>query len=216
MRFADMYYQRINVARHLPQPGPECRDCDAKSCRSFAARLENGLLQKAAASGPLPPEECPYLTRDRLHAFRIALAPNSLLPEVELSQLPRPVEPGLIPTGPADTAAPVLVTTNNEGTVAFTTALLALTTAPFHLLMIEARGDSVDMSLVLGSLTAARILEALERHKTEAGGGRILILPGFAAPLADETSALSGRKVTTGPVCGAELPLFLGDLWRAA
>jgi CO dehydrogenase/acetyl-CoA synthase gamma subunit (corrinoid Fe-S protein) len=216
MLLADLYYQRIDVPRYLPRPGPECRSCDAKSCRGFVERLESGRLAEEARRGPLRPEECPFLTPDRLHAFRIALAPETLLPRVEVAQMPRPAEPGLVTTGSPVPDAPILVTANHEGTIAFMAALLAQSAAAFHLLVVDTRGDSADMAMILGSLTAERVILALERAGLAAPDGRALLLPGFAAPLASDLAARTGRCAIAGPVCGAELPLSLGSIWRAA
>ena len=41
--------------------------------------LISGDLRGLLARGPLPAEACPLLGADRLHAFRIALAPEVLL-----------------------------------------------------------------------------------------------------------------------------------------
>jgi CO dehydrogenase/acetyl-CoA synthase gamma subunit (corrinoid Fe-S protein) len=212
---ADLYYGRIDVRRHLPQPGPDCRSCDAASCRAFAARLEAGELAAQARRGPLPAEACPLLTPDRLHAFRIALAPETLLPPVELAQLPRPVEPGLVTIGAPDAAAPLLLSGNHEGTVSFLGALLALTATPLRYLMVDTRGDSVDMAMILGSLTVDGIRRALDAAGAELAPAP-LVLPGFAAPLAAPLAAAIGRSPAVGPISGAELPLFLGDAWREA
>ena len=228
---ADLYYGRIDLRRHLPQPGPACRACDAASCRSFAARLEDGRLAEEARRGPLPPEACPLLTRDRLHAFRIALAPELLLPAVDVSPLPRPVEAGAVPIANPGPGAPVLVSANHEGTVAFLGALLAWTSTPLHYLIVDTGGDGVDMAMILGSLTAERIAGALRTVFPGALPERI-VLPGLAAALTEELAAAlaeelaaalagelaarTGRRVEVGPVCGAELPLFLGEAWRAA
>ena len=44
-----------------------------------------------------------------------------------------------------------------------------------------------------------------------------LFLPGFAAPIRDTLAEQSGRSVTVGPVCAAELPLFFGEMnWKVA
>ena len=219
---ADLYFGRIDVRRHLPQPGPECRDCDAASCRSFAARLESGRLVEEARLGPLPAEACPLLGADRLHAFRIALAPEVLLPAVEVVQLPRPVEAGRTPLGDAGPDAPVVVSANHQGTVEVVGALLGLTSTPLNYVVVDTRGDSVDMAMILGTMTAQRVAAALgegafaqSRRAAEGEGPRVL-LPGFAAALAGEVTALTGARVDVGPICAAELPLYLGEAWRAA
>jgi len=213
---ADLYYARIDVRRHLPQPGPECLSCDAASCRSFAERLGSGRLAEEARRGPLPPETCPFLTADRLDAFRIALAPDVVLPSIEVSQIPRPSDPGLVSTGNPRPETPVLLSANHEGTVAFVSALLALTSTPLHYLIADTRGDSVDMAMIHGSLTLGVVLAALHASGIDPSNAGRLILPGFAAPLAADVAARSGWRTTAGPVCGAEIPLFLGDAWRLA
>jgi CO dehydrogenase/acetyl-CoA synthase gamma subunit (corrinoid Fe-S protein) len=236
----DLYFKRIDVARYLPRPVAECRDCNTAGCRSFVSRLERGDLAAEARAGEVSADGCPMLTPDRLHAFRIALAPETLLPEVEISQLPRPVEPGVVSTGSPTADAPILVTANNEGTVAVMTALLSLSSSPFRLVVADTRGDSVDMAMILGSLTADRILTTLDTPELRNSptpqllnsptpelpnpstpelldsSTPHLILPGFAAPLAREISSRSPWRPVVGPICAAELPLFLGERWRRA
>ncbi|MBI5526304.1 MAG: hypothetical protein HY897_08210 [Deltaproteobacteria bacterium] len=221
MLHVDLYFKRIDISRHLPRPGPECRDCDAAGCRSFVQRFDSGRLAEEARSGTLTAEGCPLLTANRLDAFRIALAPDVLLPMIELSQLPRPVEPGRVTTGNAAPNTPILVTANNEGTVTLMTALLSLSSATFRLAVVDTRGDSVDMAMILGSLTAGKVIKALEtpelrNSKTPEPPLRPVVLPGFAAPLAPEIAARSRWRPVPGPLCAAELPLFLGDLWHSA
>jgi len=63
-------------------------------------------------------------------------------------------------------------------------------------------------------LTAGGICTAL--NKTGIGDkvqARELLIPGLAGPLKEDIERLSGWKVRVGPVCAAELPLFLSELW---
>lgn len=216
MLHVDLYFKRIDVSRYLPRPGPECRECDAAACRSFVRRIESGELAAEARAGALTADGCPFLTPDRLDAFRIALAPDASLPTIELSQLPRPVEPGIVGTGDAAVDTPVLVTANNEGTVAVMTTLVSFSSAPFRLAVVDTNGDSVDMAMILGSLTADRILAALGPPEPLVPPTAPLILPGFAAPLAPGIASRSPWRPTPGPLCAAELPLFLGARWKRA
>ena len=41
--------------------------------------------------------------------------------------------------------------------------------------------------------------------------GRQLIIPGVVAPLKEELAAYTGWDIRVGPICVAELPLFLGE-----
>ena len=41
-----------------------------------------------------------------------------------------------------------------------------------------------------------------------------MILPGFVSSLQKPLAKLTGWKVRVGPICIAELPLFLGDDWE--
>jgi CO dehydrogenase/acetyl-CoA synthase gamma subunit (corrinoid Fe-S protein) len=43
---------------------------------------------------------------------------------------------------------------------------------------------------------------------------RQLIVSGWCAPIKDELAAASGWEVVAGPVCVAELPLFMGEKWH--
>jgi CO dehydrogenase/acetyl-CoA synthase gamma subunit (corrinoid Fe-S protein) len=40
---------------------------------------------------------------------------------------------------------------------------------------------------------------------------RQLIIPGVVAPLREELAAYTGWEIRVGPICVAELPLFLGE-----
>jgi len=110
----------------------------------------------------------------------------------------------------------VLVTGNSEFTLTVLTGLLALTVSPFFLLQVETRGDTADMAMVYRSFTPQRLDQALEAHNlAQRLSHRELIIPGVLAPMQEELAGyLSGWIIRPGPICAAELPLFLGDKWQ--
>ena len=95
------------------------------------------------------------------------------------------------------------------------TGILATTVSPFFLLLADCRGDTVDMSMIFRSFTPQRLDQSLEANGL---AGRVshrrLILPGILAPLREELAAYTGWEITVGPICAAELPLFMGEAWQ--
>ncbi len=130
-------------------------------------------------------------------------------------ELPRPTPPDLYELNHPDAASPVLVTGNSEFTLTVLTGLLAATVSPFYLLLVDCRGDTVDMAMVYESFTPERLRRGLEAHGLSSRlNHRRLLIPGFCAPLKDELARVTGWEIVAGPVCAGELPLFLGDAWQ--
>jgi len=103
-----------------------------------------------------------------------------------------------------------LVTGNSQLTHEVLLAILSTMTVPMWMLAVDTGGHTVDMSLVYGTLTSEAIARAFRPDNTKARelAGRI-VLPGLAESLAASASEMLGRSVEVGPVCAAELPLFL-------
>jgi CO dehydrogenase/acetyl-CoA synthase gamma subunit (corrinoid Fe-S protein) len=40
-----------------------------------------------------------------------------------------------------------------------------------------------------------------------------IIIPGLASSLKNEIETMTGWNASVGPVCAAELPLYLSDIW---
>lgn len=72
--------------------------------------------------------------------------------------------------------------------------------------------------MVYEALTAERVMQILAREKADQiAPESTLFLPGFAATIRDNLAEQSGRTVTVGPLCAAELPLFFGKTdWKVA
>jgi CO dehydrogenase/acetyl-CoA synthase gamma subunit (corrinoid Fe-S protein) len=87
--------------------------------------------------------------------------------------------------------------------------------SPFFLLMVDCRGDTVDMAMIYRSFTPQRLDQAIEQNKLAARVTyRRLIIPGILAPLKEELATYTGWEIVAGPICAAELPLFMGEAWQ--
>jgi CO dehydrogenase/acetyl-CoA synthase gamma subunit (corrinoid Fe-S protein) len=203
---ADLYVDKIALAPYLTPK--ECRELGGADCPQVAASLRAGSLK---------PEDCRALSPAKRYALSLAVRALEVLPPVQSLELPRPVSPELFEINEPGPDATVLVTGNSEFTLAVVTGLLALTVSPFYLLLVDTRGDTVDMSMVYRSFTPQRLDQGLEAHHLAARvRRRRLIIPGVVAPLKEELAAYTGWEIRVGPICIAELPLFLGEAnWQA-
>jgi len=147
-----------------------------------------------------------------------AARPDEILPEVEVLQLPNPGPTGLTPINRPEEDSPILVSGNSRLTIEVLSAVLSTTLSPFWYLVVDTDGHTVDMAMVYEVLTAERVVQGLIREKTsQVAPKSALFLPGLAAPIRDNLAEQSGRSVTVGPVCAAELPLFFGKMrWKVA
>jgi len=205
MLYANLYIDRIDLAPYLSPE--ECRTAGAADPAQLAAWLKEGTFYLEDFSGLSPVKR---------HALYLALRAEEVLTPVQSLELPRPVWPDLFEINEPGPEAPVLVTANSEFTLTVLTGLLALTVSPFYLLLVDSRGDTADMAMIYRSFTPQRLDQALERYRLAARlSHRELIIPGVLAPLQQELAGyLSGWNIVPGPICVAELPLFMGDKWQ--
>jgi CO dehydrogenase/acetyl-CoA synthase gamma subunit (corrinoid Fe-S protein) len=200
---ANLYVDRIDIAPYLNPE--ECRGLGGPDCPQVAARLLEGSLK---------PEDWAALSPARRQALSLAVKALEILPVVQSLELPRPVPPDLFEINEPGPESPLLVTGNSEFTLSVVTGLLAWTVSPFYLLVVDTRGDTVDMSMVYRSFTAQRLDQGLTTHRlAEKVRRRELIIPGVVAPLKEELAAYTGWDIRVGPICVAELPLFLGEAY---
>jgi len=205
MLLANLYVDKIDLDRYFS--AEECRAAGAPDCREFVQALKEGRLR---------PEDCPGLSPAKRYALSLALRAKEILPPVPSLELPRPLPPELYEINDPDAGAPVLVSGNSEFTLTVLTGLLALTVSPLYLLLVDCRGDTVDMAMIYRSFTPQRLDQSLTAHQLAARvSHRRLIIPGVLAPLREELAGyLSGWEIVPGPICAGELPLFLGDRWQ--
>jgi CO dehydrogenase/acetyl-CoA synthase gamma subunit (corrinoid Fe-S protein) len=204
MLYANLYLDRIDIRPYLTPE--ECRGAGVSDCAMLAARLKAGRIR---------PEDCPNLSPGKRYALSLALRAQEVLPPVPSLELPRPLPPDLFELNRPGPEAPLLVSGNSEFTLTVLSGLLALTISPFYLLQVDTRGDTADMAMIFRSFTPQRLDQALEAHRlAQRLRQRRLIIPGVLAPLKEELAAYTGWAILPGPICAAELPLFLGDNWQ--
>jgi CO dehydrogenase/acetyl-CoA synthase gamma subunit (corrinoid Fe-S protein) len=205
MLYADLYVDKIDFAPYLTPE--ECRSAGAPDCARQAEKLKEGAVR---------PEDWPGLAPGKRYALSLAVRAREILPPIQSLEFPRPVPPALFEINDPGPEAPVLVTGNSEFTLTVLTGLLALTVSPFFLLQADTRGDTADMAMIYRSFTPQRLDQALETHRlADKVNHRDLIIPGVLAPLKEELAGyLTGWHIRPGPICAAELPLFLGNKWQ--
>ncbi len=204
MLHANLYVDRIEVAPYLTPE--EVRQSGARDAGELAAWLREGQIS---------PANCPFFSAAKRHALSLALGAAEVLPPVQSLEFPRPIPPDLFELNEPGPEAPVLVSGNSEFTLTVMTGLLAATVSPFYLLLVDCRGDTVDMAMVYRSFTPQRLDQSLDVHRLATRlAHRRLVIPGILAPLKEEMAAYTGWDIQAGPICAGELPLFLGEAWQ--
>jgi len=203
---ADLYEKSIQIDTYVSSS--DCRACGFHSREEFLNKLRSGQLK---------PSHC-KMAKNRFLSLLWAAKPDEILPEVEVLQLPNPGPTGLFPINQPEKNSPILVSGNSKLTGEVLTAVLSTTVSPFWYMVVDTDGHTVDMAMVYEALTAERVMQILAREKADQIAlESTLFLPGFAATIRDNLAEQSGRTVTVGPLCAAELPLFFGKTdWKLA
>jgi CO dehydrogenase/acetyl-CoA synthase gamma subunit (corrinoid Fe-S protein) len=201
---ADLYLNTIDLLKYLP--GTDCRQCGEPTCAAFVRQLKSRISSAT---------DCPFVSDRQVKAFGLALRARAILPEIPALELPRPGGTGLMEINQPYGRSPVLITGNSQFTQEVLTSIMAYTLSPFWLLFVDCRGDTVDMAMIYQSLTVEKISRFLEDAPMgQEQKGHEVILPGFASGLREQLERQTGWQVRTGPICIAELPLFLGEQWQ--
>ena len=205
MEKADLYWNEIAWESYLTEQ--ECKKCGANSCRNL---IEGVISGRGHVSDLLP------LPAPKYQAVEFALNGPHLLPEVPKLAFPRPVAPEVVALNDPKEGDPIIVTGNNQFTQEVILTVLATVTNPLFVLFSNTRGDTLDMAVLFGSFHADAIKELLDssgpHHPTTSSP---LILPGKAANLGADIHRRLEMAVEIGPVCAAELPLYLGSRDRS-
>jgi hypothetical protein len=199
---ADLYLDGMDLEKYCR--GETCELCRVDSFNEFVERIKSGGIKSG---------DCPHWPPGRVEAFCLAMEAGEILPSVPMLDTPRPAAPGVMELIETGADSPVLVTGNSELTQNLMLALIAMTSTPIKLLSVDCLGHTVDMAMVFKALTAKKISGALKEAGAGGGNGRI-ILPGLARSLAAPLESMIGRAVEAGPICAAELPLYMGEDWR--
>lgn len=205
MALANLYLDTINYLKYLNKE--DCAECGFSSCEEFIAAIEKGSRR---------PSDCFSVRANEAYAFEAVEKIKELWPDVPLLVHPRPSHTGLFELNSPHAGSPVLISGNNEYTEQVLLTVLGTTMASFFVIFIDTDGNTVDMSMIYHTFTAERVSRALQ----ETGIGdkvsmKEVIIPGLAAPLKNDIETLTGWHVRVGPVCAAELPLYLSALWIA-
>jgi CO dehydrogenase/acetyl-CoA synthase gamma subunit (corrinoid Fe-S protein) len=198
---ADLYLNKINFLPYLPQT--DCQECGEVSCAEFVKQLKEGIRT---------PSTCTFLKDSQIRAFSLALQGEKIFPQVPALDLPRPATTGMVEINHPNERSLVLVSGNSEFTQEVLSSIMAYTLSSYWLLFVDCRGDTVDMAMIYESFTVEKIMAALEELPGHLR--REVILPGFASPLKQPLEQQIEWQVKVGPLCIAELPLFLGDDWE--
>jgi hypothetical protein len=198
MMEANLYLDKMDVCRYWPAGVPvTCQECIAK-----------------LKTGQVTSKDFDFLTPGKLQALKAAIGAETYLPSAPLLTVPQPVEAGLFPVNEPDENSLVIVSGNNQITFEVLATVWAQGVTPAYFLLIDCLGNTVDMAMVYGDFTPVRLVQALQKSGLEKEvEHRRMIVPGLTAPLAGDFAAATGWEVEVGPVCAAEIPLFLGDRW---
>ncbi|MFH1437091.1 MAG: hypothetical protein ABIJ56_15395 [Pseudomonadota bacterium] len=201
---ANLYADRIDLAAYLTPA--ECGAGGTCTPDELAAGLKAGTIRV---------EDCPGLSPGKSYALSLALRAGNIMPAVPMLTMPRPVPTDLIELNNPGPDSPLLVTGNSEITLAVMTGVLSTTVSPLYLLLVDCNGDTVDMAKVLHSFTGERLKKAMEDHAVASKVGHCsMIVSGWLEPYLEELAGAVGWDIEVGPVCAAELPLYLGDKWK--
>jgi len=131
-------------------------------------------------------------------------------------QKPIQVTPGLYPVNEPGRGAPVLLTVNFSLTYFTLLGYLEASRIPCYLLIVDTEGLSVLTAVAGGKLTETLVADSLRNFGVqETVDHRLLVIPGYAAPLSGKIEDATGWKVMVGPRDAAELPGYLEKEWVA-
>jgi len=200
---ANLYLKDINFSKYLNQT--DCTQCGFTSCKEFIDAIRKGTKK---------PQDCFFINRNKAYALEATRRIEELWPEVPLITHPRPSFIGLVELNKPNTESIVLISGNNEYTEQILMTVLGTTICPFFVIFVDTDGNTVDMSMIYQTLTAERIHKGLKETGVEGKARtRELIIPGLASPLKEDIEKSTGWKVRVGPICAAEIPLFLAEMW---
>ncbi len=205
MANVDLYLDKVDLGKYCDE---KCREsCGIENLEELAERIRKGELDN---------ESCLHWTPRRLEAFRIAVSAEDIVPPVPMLDMPRPVETGMLEMNGPVKDSPVLITGNSEFTQSVMLVIVSLTTSPLRLLTVDCKGHTVDMAIIFKEFRPDVIARALVENGASPSPNTRVILPGLAESIAPDLEKEYGGPVEIGPVCAAELPLYLGDYWVPA
>jgi len=195
---ADIYIDKVDTYSYWPANA-------TIPCQDFLARLKAGEVDM---------EDYPFLTSKQFKAFKLVLEAEKYLPSVPLLTIPQPMATDLLDMNEPDRNSLVIVSGNNQLTFEVLATIWAQGVTPAYFLIVDCLGSTVDMAMVYGEFTPERLAQMLKKSGLEKKvEHRNMIIPGLTSPLVEVFVRTTGWEIEVGPVCAAELPLFLGDRW---
>ncbi len=179
-----------------------------------SADLEYNEFITRYRAGETSLEDCHFLTSRQVRAFKLALEADKYLPKVPSIDVPRAIATDIIALNDPDENSLVIVTSNNTFTFDVLISVWSQGVTPAFLARVDCQGNTVDMAMVFEKFTPEALEESLKQIDLDGNlSHRTAIVPGLAAPLAKEFEQVTGWNIEVGPVCAAEIPLFLGERW---
>jgi len=129
-------------------------------------------------------------------------------------QKPIQMNPGLYRVGTPGRESPVLVTVNFSLTFFTLQGYLESSRVPCFMLIIDTEGLSVLTAVAAGKFSETLVRDSLKKFTVENEvSHKILIIPGYAAPLSGRIEEATGWKVMVGPRDAAEIGEYLHEEW---
>ncbi|MFC1976863.1 hypothetical protein ACFLWS_01135 [Chloroflexota bacterium] len=195
---ADLYIDKVDTCSYWPVNA-------TIPCEDFLARLK---------AGEADIEDYPFLTSNQFQAFKLVLEAENYLPSVPLLTIPQPMAPDLLHINEPDRNSLVIVSGNSRLTFEVLATIWGQGVTPAYFLLVDCLGSTVDMAMVYGAFTPESLVQILkESGLEEKVEHRNMIVPGSTSPLVRDFARATNWDIEVGPVCAAELPLFLGDRW---
>jgi acetyl-CoA decarbonylase/synthase complex subunit gamma len=130
-------------------------------------------------------------------------------------QKPIQMNPGLYRVGTPGKDAPVLVTVNFSLTFFTLQGYLESSRVPCFMLIVDTEGLSVLTAVAAGKFNETLVRDSLGKFNVENEvSHKILIIPGYAAPLSGRIEEATGWKVMVGPRDAAEIGEYLNEEWK--
>ena len=194
---ADLYLNQINVRRYCPdnENNTNNESCPSKNTDTCI-------------------DTCPLLGPEQRQALKTVLGAREYLPSIPSITDLRPIEPKLTAVNQPDSNSLVIVTANSSLTFDVILTVWSQGITPAYFLLVDCLGNTLDMAVVLREFKPERLKQAITDSGLEGIiSHRHMIVPGLTAPLAEDFKKATGWDVEVGPICAAELPLFLGNRW---
>lgn len=193
-----LYLDRIEFSRYWPENAELKWD-------DFYSQFEGGRISV---------NDCEFLSVQKKQALSLALDASSYLPVVPTVDIPRPITSELVGLNDPDEHSPVLVTANNRFTFEVISTVWSQGITPAWFLLLNCGGNTLDMALVFNKFTPQALEESIKTARLASFvSHRNLLMPGLASTLKDEFESATEWKTEIGPVCAAEIPLFLAERW---